>query len=416
MLRRFLIGLLFIASSPLLAAEARSPHSMLTVTNIEALRGLPTAGQYATVNVQGYYTANDGGGGIFNWNSTSTATKDDCLVFSAAGNPKAGRYIRQDAQSSPYSVRWCGAKGDGITDDYAAIMTAVAIARGHAQSIVYLPPGLYVLGTVPLDVSGVSVEGAGAIASKLKRGNGASGPYTVKLDGSTMGGASRMTYRNFQIDGNSSANSHPNFALALVGNVLNNVFENIQILKSLNGGLRIIRDVDTRPNVDTFVNLQIRDGNGKGVEVDAGRNLHFSGLDIENVGDTAIDLRGNDEALGRILIQNFWIENSGAGNFDAIRIAGYSDRIGIEYGNIQDYGNKAGTQGHGINIVAGRRVRIRGLDISPRTGVSAPGHRKILIGPSSTAITLEDMSFGGEDIEDNSARPAAGSSYRPVAR
>src|SRR5258705_5906931 len=108
MLKRSLIGLLFIASSPLLAAEARSPQSMFTVTNIEALRGLPTAGQYATVNVQGYYTANDGGGGIFNWNSTSTARVDDCIVFGARGNAATGRYIRQEAQSSPYSVRWCG--------------------------------------------------------------------------------------------------------------------------------------------------------------------------------------------------------------------------------------------------------------------------------------------------------------------
>jgi hypothetical protein len=269
------------------------------------------------------------------------------------------------------------------------------------------------LGSVPLNVSGVGIEGAGAIASKLKRGNTATGSYTVKLDGSTIGSASRMTYRNFQIDGNRSANSHANFALALIGNVLNNVFENIQILNSQTGGVKIIGDVGTRPNVNTFINLQILDGNGKGIEADAGRNLHFIGLDIELIGDTAIDLRGNDEALGRILIQNLWIEKTGNGNFDAIHIAGYSDRIGIEYGNIQDYGNNAGTQGHGINVAAGRRVRIRGLDISPRAGVSAPGHRKILIGPSSGPITLEDMSFGGADVEDNSSKTAAGSSSRP---
>jgi len=401
-----LSAVLLVASSSFALSAAGGLQGMVSIPNMAALRTLQAVGQYGSVNVQGYYAANDGGGGIFNWDGTSVARPDNCIVFAPSGNPRAGRYLRQDAESSPYSVRWCGAKGDGVTDDYAAINATVTLAHNSSQRLVYLPPGMYILGTLPLNVSGVSVEGAGAIASKLKRGNNATGPYLVKLDGSTEGGAARMTYRNFQLDGNSSANSNPNFALALVGNALNNVFENIQILNARTGGVRVTRGADARPSVNTFINLQIRDSSGKGIEVDAGRNLQFIGLDIEGIGDTAIDLRGNDEAPGRVLIQNVWIESTGNGNFDAIRIAGGSDRIGIEYGNIQDYGNAAGTQDSGINVIAGTRVRIRGLDISPRAGAGAPGHRKIVVSGASRAVVLEDMSFGVSDIEDNAARAA----------
>lgn len=254
-----------VASSSVALAGAAGGglQGMASVPNIAVLRALSGGDQYASVNVQGYYAPNDGGGGIFNWSGTSVAAADNCIVFAPAGNPRVGRYIRQDAESSPFSVRWCGARGDGVTDDYAAISATVRLAHNSSQRLVYLPPGVYILGTLPLNISGVGVEGAGAIASKLKRGNNASGLYMVKLDGATEGGAARMAYRNFQLDGNSPANSNPNFALALVGNALNNVFENIQILNARTGGIRITRDAGNRPSVNTFLNLQIRDSSGK---------------------------------------------------------------------------------------------------------------------------------------------------------
>jgi hypothetical protein len=393
------IGLVVLASFSL---AAPATVTLVTVANMAALKSLPYTGQYPSVNVAGYYAPNDGGGGIFNWNSASSAPDNRGTVINPTGNSGAGRYIRQDAEALPYSVRWFGAKGDARSDDYAALTATITAVRSSSQRIVALAPGTYVLGTLPLDISGVNIEGSGAIASKIKRGNGVSGLYTVKLDGATDGGAARMTYRNFQIDGNSSANSNNNWALVLMGNTLNNVFENIQILNAKTGGLRIIKGGSDRPNVNTFINLQIRDGAGKGIEVAAGRNLHFIGLDIELVSDIALDISGSDEPVFRALVQNFWIEKTGPG--DAVLIRGGSDLIALENGNIQDYGNMMGTQGNGVNVSFGRHVRLRAVDIAPRAGGSSPGHRKIAISRDSRAVVIEDHALNAGDIEDNSPR------------
>jgi len=380
-----------------------NPDVVITVQTIAALRALPQNGQFSTVNVAGYFTVSDGGGGLFNWNSSSTTQDDGGIVINPSGHRGRGRYVRQDAQSSAYSPYWFGARGDGKTDDYAAWDRTVVAARNASQRAVLCPQGVFILGSVPLDVSGVSIQGISSIGCVLKRGSRATGQYTVKLDGSGPGGASRMSYRNFQIDGNRSSNPNENWGLGLIGNAIDNLFEDIQIRETKTGGLRLRLDSSARPSVNTFINLQVLDSSGKGVEIDAGRNLHFQGLDIELVDGIGLDISGQDESPGRIIVENFWIEKTGDGNIDAIRIAGYSDRVTLAYGNVQDYGNNAGTQGSGISIPAGRHVRLRGLDISPRNGRSIARHRKIAVGSSSRSITIEDHGFVPTDIEDNSS-------------
>jgi hypothetical protein len=383
-------------------AAAQAPIPIVTVRNMAALRALPSTGQYQSVNVAGYYAPNDGGGGIFNWDGMSRAADNRGTVINPTRNPGAGRYIRQDAEALPYSVRWFGARGDDVTDDYAALTAAITAARNSSQRVVALVPGTYILQTLPLDISGVNIEGSGAIGTRIKRGNNARGPYTVKLDGSTEGGAARMTYRNFQIDGNSSANADPNnWPLVLIGNVLNNVFENIQILNARTGGLRMIAGDTNRPNVNTFINLQIRESAGKGLEIAAGRNLHFIGLDIEAVSAEAIDISGSAEPVWRVIIENFWIEKTGPG--DAVLIRGGADLITLDNGNIQDYGNTVGSRGNGVNVSAGRRVRLRALDVSPLAGRSSPGHRKIFVDRAAAAVEIDGNGFESADIENNSA-------------
>ena len=299
---------------------------------------------------------------------------------------------------------WWGALGNGSADDYTAITACITAARNTSQRTVKLTAGTFLIGTLPLDISGVNVHGAGCIATKIKRSNSASGAYTVKLDGSTSGGAARCSYRDFQIHGNRSGNSNANYALCLIGNVLDNEFANIQILESKTGGFRTVLDSATRPSLIHATNLQIRDGDGVGIEIAAGLNMGFYNLDIEEMGGSAINISGADEAPGRLKFENFWIEKTGDGAIDAVTVAGNADRVQFAYGNVQDYGNSAGTAGHGINISAGRRVRLTGLDISPRAGSSGASHRKIVIGSSSGAIAIEDHSFVVADIEDNSTR------------
>ena len=60
-----------------------------------------------------------------------------------------------------------GARGDGITDDTAAIQSAIA-AQSSAGGTVYLPAGSYLLSTdLLLNAPNVILQGAGKTASKL---------------------------------------------------------------------------------------------------------------------------------------------------------------------------------------------------------------------------------------------------------
>lgn len=300
------------------------------------------------------------------------------------------------------SVKDFGATGDGVTDDYAALAACVTYVRGQGQGIMYLPFGTYINNTQVLDISGVSVWGASDIGSIIKRGATMSDAYTVKLDGATVGGAARMSYRNFLIDGNSSGNSNANVALLLKGNVIDNVFETLQIQNSKTGGMKLILASATRPNVNSFTNIQIISGSGYGMEIAAGTNMKFVNLDIEIMAGIALNISGADEAPGNLSFENFDIENSGDGNIDAVVVAGNADTVSFIQGNIQDYGKSDGTIGNGINVSSGRRVTIDGVDITPRAGSSVATHRKIVLGASGGANVIKNMNYVSADIEDNS--------------
>lgn len=63
------------------------------------------------------------------------------------------------------NVQGYGAKGDGTTDDTAAIQAAIDAAKA-ANSVVYFPSGIYKI-TATLNSKGVSIQGAGSGVSNL---------------------------------------------------------------------------------------------------------------------------------------------------------------------------------------------------------------------------------------------------------
>lgn len=105
--------------------------SINSYATIDQLIGYTTAPENTSVNVLGYHSANDGGGGTFNWDSAadkSTANAgtiiDPSVSLANQGTGVGlGCWVRQ--YSGAGNVKWFGAVGDGASDDTIAIQNAL---------------------------------------------------------------------------------------------------------------------------------------------------------------------------------------------------------------------------------------------------------------------------------------------------
>ena len=98
------------------------------VANIAALRAL-TSGANVVI-VEGYYSAGDGGGGVYTLGSPGTDNGGTVIV-----SPTGTWYL--NTQGGPFTVRQFGATGDGVTDDTAAIQRAVNAAQVNGGAIYF---------------------------------------------------------------------------------------------------------------------------------------------------------------------------------------------------------------------------------------------------------------------------------------
>jgi hypothetical protein len=91
------------------------------VDTIAALKALTGMANGAVRQVRGYYAVGDGGGGTFRYDSGSSATDNGGTII--APDTGSGRWLR--IYSGWVDPLWFGAKGDGVTNDAAAIQAAI---------------------------------------------------------------------------------------------------------------------------------------------------------------------------------------------------------------------------------------------------------------------------------------------------
>lgn len=89
--------------------------------------------------VLGYYAIGDGGGGIFKFNSASSATANNGTII--APNSGGGRWERV-YDGVELWVKWFGARGDSTTDDSSAVQAAET-ARQQVKGVLCFSPGTY---------------------------------------------------------------------------------------------------------------------------------------------------------------------------------------------------------------------------------------------------------------------------------
>lgn len=131
------------------------------IANRTALKALDTTIVTRAVLVE------SGREGTFVWktgnysSNISTDTQEGVYIKATAVASSSGAWVRIGDTWS-YNVKWFGATGDGTTDDYLSIQTAItlAITLGTVK-IIFFPTGSYYVGTGLVVSSSVKLLGSG---------------------------------------------------------------------------------------------------------------------------------------------------------------------------------------------------------------------------------------------------------------
>jgi Phage tail repeat like/Pectate lyase superfamily protein len=125
----------------------------------------PSVGSQTIYVVKGYYSAFDGGGGLFYWDeSDTTSTADGATILNVSGGNASGRWKRD--WIGAISPRWFGARGNGTSDDTAPMQACFDRAKAGRYPI-YIPAGIYKCNIV--SSSGLLViEGASTAETVLR--------------------------------------------------------------------------------------------------------------------------------------------------------------------------------------------------------------------------------------------------------
>lgn len=162
-----------------------------------------------------YYVTDPGQEGEFRYDPADTASVDNTgLVLVSVSGARFKRIVVGDR----YSVKWFGARGDGIQDDMDIIQAAIDAVFALGGGTVFFPAGTYLVSPLLqtrriVPKNNVNLEGVGS-SSVIKVKDNAGDYWTIIGNFQTWPKVKNVTIRGLRFDqnplGNTTCNINPN--------------------------------------------------------------------------------------------------------------------------------------------------------------------------------------------------------------
>jgi parallel beta-helix repeat protein len=158
---------------------------------------------------------------------------DPVEAFSTPGNSTAS----ESTEGQIFDAKVYGAMGDGLTDDSAALASAVAAAT-KVHGIIRIPAGTYIA-TITVTRGGVNIQGAGRDATIIKAPKITASPAPGSV--LVIANSSYTTIKDLTIDGNKPerAGDRPTAYSLLVYQSNDCTIENVRVINSTAIGIGI---------------------------------------------------------------------------------------------------------------------------------------------------------------------------------
>lgn len=155
--------------------------SQITVKNIEEIKSVRVrTDEQPLIKLQGYFTPEDGGEGVFELVDKGTETPDNGIYFASDKRDKLWKRV---IQNNFVELGWYGIKGDGISNDFQGIQNALNFAYKNRMAVVFPQnkslsynkdyklwmPKEYFIGDKTLELKyGTQLIGAGSTATIIR--------------------------------------------------------------------------------------------------------------------------------------------------------------------------------------------------------------------------------------------------------
>lgn len=289
------------------------------------------------------------------------------------------------------NVKDFGAKGDGTTDDTAAIQSAIT-SLGSQGGTVFLPPGNYLLnGASPLNLNvPVNLQGAGHGATSIRIGASFTGTSAITvssddcmIQGLQLRGASSTTTSNPACHGVTATGVQETrifnvtfqyvngYALRLLGTAattLHGTQISMVKMQSCAGAIHVKSDPTA-----TAANVEMNNVFTRWLGVPTGPNANLDGIRIEDSWD--------------VLCQNIlpWMNAATGGTGAAFRVTGNCAAIFVQ--NLDALGPQTGQ----ANVVIESGVNGDPQNVQIQGGVIQQGLIGLLISGASNQVRIRNM-------------------------